>query len=141
MYHVGRDAAASYEAEIRQIDSIARDIVLKVDAASHNREEVQRVAQLARHVLYFLPNLRFPQLTRHRDTRGLVKKLQLELEAASYTIESRPPLQCVRPAAMVSSAASFWRDQARRLGGHANSIELGLQSLTYIALNQLMNNA
>ncbi|OEL18584.1 hypothetical protein BAE44_0020397 [Dichanthelium oligosanthes] len=123
--------AARYEDEIQQVENIANDIVLKAKDASHNKEEVQRVAQLARHVLCFLPNLRLPLMIRHPDTRELVTKLRQDLEAARKTVGG---------AATVTGNSSFWRDHAKQTSGHGNSIEHDLQSLTFIALNELMNN-
>ena len=54
---------------LAQVDDLARAIVEEAEAArSHNKEEVQRVAQLAEKVIYLLPYLRPPLLTRNQDT-------------------------------------------------------------------------
>ncbi|KAF8775092.1 hypothetical protein HU200_005145 [Digitaria exilis] len=131
-------AAVNHEYEITEVENIAKDIVLKADAMNH-KEEIHRVAQLARHVLFFLPNLRFPQLTGHPDTRRYLTKLRLELHAANETIESRP-LVCVGAVSVVTITNNFWKEQAKLISGHGNRIEDCLQSLTFVALNQLIRN-
>nr|CAB3482335.1 unnamed protein product [Digitaria exilis] len=132
------DAGMNHEYEITEVENIAKDIVLKADAMNH-KEEIHRVAQLARHVLFFLPNLRFPQLTGHPDTRRYLTKLRLELHAANETIESRP-LVCVGAVSVVTITNNFWKEQAKLISGHGNRIEDCLQSLTFVALNQLIRN-
>ena len=54
---------------LAQVNDLARAIAEEAKAArSHNKEEVQRVAELAEKVIYHLPYLRPPLLTRNQDT-------------------------------------------------------------------------
>jgi len=93
-------------------------------ARSHNKEEVQRVAQLAQKVIYLLPHLQPPLLTQNQET---ISKLQDDLNGALQTITEHRPLHC-GPSAVVTS--SFWRQQAKRIAELGNSIEQGYQTLT-----------
>ncbi|XP_039802249.1 uncharacterized protein LOC120666464 [Panicum virgatum] len=106
---------------LAQVNDLARAIVEEAKAArSHNKEEVQRVAQLAEKVIYhLLPYLRPPLLTRNQDT---ITEL---LDNLRTTTQHRP-LHCGPSALMPSSS---WREQAERLVELGNGIERSYQAL------------
>ena len=93
---------------------------------SHNKEEVQRVAQLAQKVIYLLPHLQPPLPTRNQET---ITELQDDLNGALQNIAQHRPLQC-GPSALTLRASSFRRQEAKRIAELGNSIEKGYQTLT-----------
>jgi hypothetical protein len=135
---------ASYNEGVQQVANIAKDIVLKVEAESHSKAEVERVAQLARQVLYFLPHLQTPQLAQHPETPGLLHSLWVDLEAAHETIVfggGGGPLQCGgRGAAVMTGSLSFSSEHAKKICRIGNSVERVYQSLTFIAMHQILQN-
>lgn len=116
---------ASYNDRVQQVANITKDIVLKVE----------RVAQLPRQVLYFLPHLQTPQLAQHPETPGLVHRLWGDLEAVHEAIAFGG-----RGAAVMTGSLSFSSEHAKKISRIGNSVEQGYQRLTFIAMHQILKN-
>ena len=81
------------------------------------------MAELAEKVIYHLPYLRPPLLTRNQDT---ITELLDNLRGARRTTTQHRPLHCGPSALMPSSS---WREQAERLVELGNGIERSYQAL------------
>ncbi|KAJ1265813.1 hypothetical protein BS78_08G102700 [Paspalum vaginatum] len=121
--------------EDRVVLGFAEDIMAAA-AGHHNREEVQRVAQLAQQVLYLLPHLRYLQLTRHPETTKHRHELDAALQTIRQSSSSRAAARCAPPA-MIST--SFRRNEGKRITQHGNWIEESYQKLTFAAMAQIAN--
>ncbi|CAN6361280.1 unnamed protein product [Urochloa humidicola] len=123
---------------LKQVADIAMAIVEEAEEVSHNRVEVQRVAQLAQKVVYLMPHLQSP-LLRTDETMQLVTSLKDNLKGALDTVKrSKQPVHCGAPALM---ASSFLKQQAKRTAELGNSIEQGYQTLTLKVVHKIANNA
>jgi len=112
---------------LKKVADLAEALVEEAKAVrSHNKEEVQRVAQLAQKVIYLLPHLQPPLPTRNQET---ITELQDDLNGALQNIAQHRPLQC-GPSALTLRASSFRRQEAKRIAELGNSIEKGYQTLT-----------
>jgi len=112
---------------LKKVADLAEALVEEAKAVrSHNKEEVQRVAQLAQKVIYLLPHLQPPLPTRNQET---ITELQDGLNGALQNIAQHRPLQC-GPSALTLRASSFRRQEAKRIAELGNSIEKGYQTLT-----------
>jgi hypothetical protein len=120
-----------------QIGDIARGIVEEASAVGHNKEEVQRVAQLAQKVIYLLPLVQ-PALLTTRTAMQNVVKLKDDLKGALETITQSIPVRCGTPV-LTKMTSSVLKQQAKRIAELGNSVEQGYQTLTFAVVHHITN--
>jgi hypothetical protein len=120
-----------------QIGDIARGIVEEASAVGHNKEEVQRVAQLAQKVIYLLPLVQ-PALLTTRTAMQNVAKLKDDLKGALETITQSIPVRCGTPV-LTKMTSSVLKQQAKRIAELGNSVEQGYQTLTFAVVHHITN--
>jgi chorismate synthase len=120
-----------------QIGDIARGIVEEASAVGHNKEEVQRVAQLAQKVIYLLPLVQ-PALLTTRTAMENVVKLKDDLKGALETITQSIPVRCGTPV-LTKMTSSVLKQQAKRIAELGNGVEQGYQTLTFAVVHHITN--
>jgi hypothetical protein len=121
-----------------QIGDIARGIVEEASAVGHNKEEVQRVAQLAQKVIYLLPLVQPALLTTRTAMQNNVAKLKDDLKGALETITQSIPVRCGTPV-LTKMTSSVLKQQAKRIAELGNSVEQGYQTLTFAVVHHITN--